>query len=158
MHSIHIAARRVLMQDSLYGCCRHDGNRWLSILSVLATALLLKESDGDGSNAHAWAENLMKAIATIKKLLQQLQSWRSGKRTARSATSAKGKTEADSNETANLCQLAHAALSAISSLRKTVQANALQAPYSGCKAGKIHIHMHSERFHFACMLWYCTGH
>ncbi len=95
----------------------------------------------------------MKANATIKELLQQLQSWRSGKKKpARSATSAKGKAEADSNEIANLCQLAHAVLSAISSLRKTVQGNAMQAPYSGCKAGKIHIDMDSVGFHFACLL------
>ncbi len=144
------------MQDSLYGCCRHDGNRWLSILSVPATALLLKYSDGDGSNAYAWAESLMKANATIKELLQQLQSWRSGKKTARSTTAAKGKAEADSNEIANLCQLAHAVLSAISSLRKIAQASAMQAPSSGCKAGKIHVDIDSARFGFACMLWYRT--
>ncbi len=140
------------MQDYLYGCCRHDENRWLSILSVPATALLLKQSGGDGSNAHAWAENLMKANATIKELLQQLQSRRSGKKPARSATAATGKAEAGSNEVANLCQLAHAVLSAISSLRKAVQGNAMQAPYSGCKAGKIHIDMDSVGFHFACLL------
>ncbi|KAL0042611.1 hypothetical protein WJX79_005121 [Trebouxia sp. C0005] len=61
---------------------RHGGDRWLSILSVPATALLLKPSGGDGSNAHAWAENLLKANATIKELLQQLQSRRSGKKPA----------------------------------------------------------------------------
>ncbi|KAA6417398.1 MAG: cell division-associated BIMB-like, partial [Trebouxia sp. A1-2] len=112
----------------------HGGDRWLSILSVPATALLLKPSGGDGSNAHAWAENLLKANATIKELLQQLQSRRSGKKPARSATAATDKAEAGSSEIANLCQLAHAVLLAISSLRKTVQASAMQAPYSGCKA------------------------
>jgi len=119
---------------------------------VPATALLLKESDVDDSNAHAWAENLMKANAIIKELLQQLQSWCSGRKPARSATAAKGKAEAGSNEIANLCQLAHAVLSAISSLRKTVQASAMQAPYSGYKAGKIHIDTDSERFCLACTL------
>lgn len=114
-----------------------------------ATALLLKPSGGDGSNAHAWAENLLKANATIKELLQQLQSRRSGKKPARSATAATDKAEAGSSEIANLCQLAHAVLLAISSLRKTVQASAMQAPYSGCKAGKIHIDMDSVRFHLA---------
>ena len=114
-----------------------------------ATALLLKESDVDDSNAHAWAENLMKANAIIKELLQQLQSWCSGRKPARSATAAKGKAEAGSNEIANLCQLAHAVLAAISSLRKTVQASAIQAPYSGCKAGKIHVDMDSVQFHLA---------
>lgn len=93
----------------------------------------------------------MKAIAPIKELLQQLQSLCSGKKTARSGTAAKGKAEAGSNEVANLCQLAHAVLSAISSLRKTVQASAMQAPCSGCKAGKIHIDMDSVGFHLlAC--------
>ena len=94
----------------------------------------------------------MKANATIKELLQQLQSWRSGRKPARSATAAHGKAGAGSNEVANLCQLAYAVFSAISSLRKTVQASAMQAPYRGCKAGKVHIDMDPVRFCLACMI------
>lgn len=141
----------------MYGCCRHVADKWLAILSVPATAFLLKQSDSDGSNAHAWAKKLMKANATIKELLQQLQSRGSGKKPARSATAANGKAEVGSNEIANLCQLAHAVLSAISSLRKTVQGTAMQAPYSGYKAGKVHIDMDSELFRLACTLRYLTG-
>ena len=97
-------------------CCRHADNKFLDLANISSTAVLLKNHD---STQYAWMTGLGKAVAAAEDLLQQLQSRCHGAKLSRPA--ARNQADASSKESVELCQLGQAVVSAITTLRKSLQ-------------------------------------